>query len=101
MTTVGFVFAKLSIQLADRDVRIPAVVITDPLQLLFGMGIGVRGMRLVGFVLQGFPFLTSSCLCYNGNNKYIKGSKRGQSKKEQLEKERLLQEQREELGKWK
>lgn len=55
MTTVGFVFAKLSIQLADRDVRIPAEVITNPLQLLFGMGIGVRGMRLVGFVLQGFP----------------------------------------------
>ena len=54
MTAIGFFFTQLPVQLADRDVRIPAVVIADPLQFLFGMGIGVRGMRLVGLVLQEF-----------------------------------------------
>ena len=53
MTAVGFVFPQLAVQFADGDVRIPAVVITDPLQFLFGVGIGVRSMRFVGFVLQG------------------------------------------------
>ena len=55
MTAVGFVFPQLAVQFADGDVRIPAAVIADPLQFLFGVGIGVRSMRFVGFVLQGFP----------------------------------------------
>ena len=54
MTAVGFVFPQLAVQFADGDVRIPAVVIADPLQFLFGVGVGVRSMRFVGFVLQGF-----------------------------------------------
>lgn len=48
MTAVGFVFPQLAVQFADGDVRIPAVVIADPLQFLFGVGIGVRSMRFVG-----------------------------------------------------
>lgn len=42
MTAVGFVFPQLAIQFADRNARIPAVVIADPLQFLFGVGIGVQ-----------------------------------------------------------
>ena len=54
MTAVGFIFPQLSVQFADRDVRIPAVVIANPLQFLLGVGVGVRSMRFMGLVLQGF-----------------------------------------------
>ena len=49
MTTVGFFFPQLFVQFANEDVL---MVIADPFQSLFGMGIRARSMRFTEFVLQ-------------------------------------------------
>lgn len=45
--------AKLAIKFAQGDVGIGAVVIADPFEFLFGMGVGMRRMRTMGAVQQG------------------------------------------------
>lgn len=54
MAIVPVFHSELAIELAERDVRIPAVKVTDPGQFLLRMSFGMRRDRPVGLVLKRF-----------------------------------------------
>lgn len=54
MAIVPVFHSELAIELAERDVRIPAVKVTDPGQLLLRMSFGMRRDRPVGLALKRF-----------------------------------------------
>lgn len=54
MAIVPVFHSELAIELAERDVRVPAVKVTDPGQFLLRMSVWMRRDRPVGLVLKRF-----------------------------------------------
>ena len=60
MTGIRLILTQLTVKFAQGDVGISSVVVLDPLQLLFGMGIRMRRKRTVRFGHKGIlgPIIT-------------------------------------------
>ena len=54
VTGIAFLGTQFSVQLTDRNVRVAAVIIGDPLELPLRVGVGMNGMGTMRLVHKGF-----------------------------------------------
>ena len=55
MSAVCLILAQLAVQFADANVRIAAMVVSDPRQLLFSVGAVMLTVRAVRLVFEWIP----------------------------------------------